>query len=170
MGATELLVLPTIAALFRKQGVRLCGGEEGALRSPPPPLRSAHPCFLSCYVTWRTKSTLTKKLPIKIKQHPEGQAKGSRGRSQSPLVAPAGATPCGNQNQHKIISIRKKSRWTCSLHLLFSDYLTSSQNLSIFPLTTSRLERQKSGFRTSIPTLAATSAIVPEPQERSRRQ
>ena len=65
---------------------------------------------------------------------------------------------------------RKKSRWTCNLHLLFSDYLTSSQNLSIFPLTTSRLERQKSGFRTSIPTLAATSAIVPEPQERSRRQ
>lgn len=65
---------------------------------------------------------------------------------------------------------RKKSRWTCNLHLLFSDYLTSSQNLSMFPLTTSRLERQKSGFRTSIPTLAATSAIVPEPQERSRRQ
>ena len=69
-----------------------------------------------------------------------------------------------------IIIPRKKSRWTCSLHLLFSDYLTSSQNLSMFPLTTSRLERQKSGFRTSIPTLAATSAIVPEPQERSRRQ
>ena len=68
------------------------------------------------------------------------------------------------------ISIRKKSRWTCSLHLLFPYYLTSSQNLSMFPLTTSRLERQKSGFRTSIPTLAATSAIVPEPQERSRRQ
>ena len=65
---------------------------------------------------------------------------------------------------------QKKSRWTCNLHLLFSYYLTSSQNLSIFPLTTSRLERQKSGFRTSIPTLAATSAIVPEPQERSRRQ
>ncbi len=46
MGATELLVLPTIAALFRTQGVRLCGGEEGALRSPPPPLRSAPPCYL----------------------------------------------------------------------------------------------------------------------------
>ena len=33
------------------RGFRLCGGEEGALRSPPPPLRSAHPCFLTCTVT-----------------------------------------------------------------------------------------------------------------------
>ena len=31
---------------FSLQGFRLCGGEEGALRSPPPPLRSAHPCCL----------------------------------------------------------------------------------------------------------------------------
>ena len=100
-----------------------------------------------------------------------------RGRRSSPegdrkalWSLPQERNPCDNQNQHKIISIRKKSRWTCNLHLLFSYYLTSSQNLSMFPLTTSRLERQKSGFRTSIPTLAATSAIVPEPQERSRRQ
>ena len=144
--------------------------------------RPLHPFAVHTPISWifmlleRTKSTLTKKLPIKIKQHPEGQAKGSRGRSQTssvsiaPLSLPQERNPCGSQNQHKIISIRKKSRWTCNLHLLFSDYLTSSQNLSIFPLTTSRLERQKSGFRTSIPTLAATSAIVPEPQERSRRQ
>ena len=39
--------LATIAALSRKQGFRLCGGEEGALRSPPTPLRSAHPCGLT---------------------------------------------------------------------------------------------------------------------------
>lgn len=98
--------------------------------------------------------------------------KVSKGRAESPLVAPAGAIPPARiKIKYEIaINCTKKSRWTCNLHLLFSYYLTSSQNLSIFPLTTSRLERQKSGFRTSIPTLAATSAIVPEPQERSRRQ
>ena len=32
------------------QGFRLCGGESGALRSPPTPLRSALPCFLIFYV------------------------------------------------------------------------------------------------------------------------
>ena len=50
MGATDLLVFPTIAGLSRKQGVRLCGGDEGAMKTdevcdrPPTPLRSAPPC------------------------------------------------------------------------------------------------------------------------------
>ena len=30
----------------RCRGTRACGRESGALRSPPTPLRSAHPCFL----------------------------------------------------------------------------------------------------------------------------
>ena len=44
--------LPVIAGLFRKQGIsplrRRGGGNENrrSLRSPPTPLRSAHPCFL----------------------------------------------------------------------------------------------------------------------------
>ena len=41
MGATDLLVFPTIAGLSHKQGFRLCGGDKGgnenrrSLRSPP---------------------------------------------------------------------------------------------------------------------------------------
>ena len=35
---------------FSLQGFRLRGGESGALRSPPTPLRSALPCFLIFYV------------------------------------------------------------------------------------------------------------------------
>ena len=42
-----------------------------------------------------------------------------------------------------------------------------AQKRSISSLMTARLERQKSALRTSMPTLAATSATVPEPQERS---
>ena len=119
----------------------------------------------------RTKSTLTKNFRLKSSNIRRGRRSSPEGDRKALWSLPQERNPCDNQNQHKIIiSIRKKSRWTCNRHLLFSDYLTSSQNLSMFPLTTSRLERQKSGFRTSIPTLAATSAIVPEPQERSRRQ
>ncbi len=33
MGATDLLVFPTIAGLARKQGFRLCGGDEGAMKT-----------------------------------------------------------------------------------------------------------------------------------------
>ena len=33
MGATDLLVFPTIADLSRKQGFRLCGGDEGAMKT-----------------------------------------------------------------------------------------------------------------------------------------
>ena len=33
MGATDLLVFPTIAGLSRKQGFRLCGGDEGAMKT-----------------------------------------------------------------------------------------------------------------------------------------
>jgi hypothetical protein len=32
--------------IIASRGFRLCGGESGALRSPPTPLRSAHPCGL----------------------------------------------------------------------------------------------------------------------------
>ena len=43
--------LSDMAACFRKQGFRACGRESGALRSPPTPLRSAHPCGLTFIAT-----------------------------------------------------------------------------------------------------------------------
>ena len=49
--------LPVIAGLFRKQGIsplrRRGGGNENrrSLRSPPTPLRSAHPCSLTVIVS-----------------------------------------------------------------------------------------------------------------------
>ena len=46
MGATVLLVGKSKLVFIASRGFRLCGGESGALRSPPTPLRSAHPCFL----------------------------------------------------------------------------------------------------------------------------
>ena len=46
MGATVLLVGKNKLVFIASRGFRLCGGESGALRSPPTPLRSAHPCFL----------------------------------------------------------------------------------------------------------------------------
>ena len=45
-----------------------------------------------------------------------------------------------------------------------------AQKRSISPLMTSRLARQKSGLRTSMPTEAATPEMVAEPQERSSGQ
>ena len=129
------------------------------------------PLFLGFLCCLRERKVdLLKNFRLKSSNIRRGRRSSPEGDRKALWSLPQERNPCDNQNQHKIISIRKKSRWTCSFHLLFSDYLTSSQNLSMFPLTTSRLERQKSGFRTSIPTLAATSAIVPEPQERSRRQ
>ena len=41
MGATDLLVFSTIADLSRKQGFRLCGGDQRAFRSPFGNLRVA---------------------------------------------------------------------------------------------------------------------------------
>ena len=46
MGATVLLVGKSKLVFIASRGFRLCGGESGALRSPPTPLRSAHPCGL----------------------------------------------------------------------------------------------------------------------------
>ena len=43
--------LSDMAACFRKQGFRACGRELWALRSPPTPLRSAHPCGLTFIAT-----------------------------------------------------------------------------------------------------------------------
>ena len=43
--------LSDMAACFRKQGFRACGRESVALRSPPTPLRSAHPCGLTFIAT-----------------------------------------------------------------------------------------------------------------------
>ena len=37
---------PLYWAFREARGFRLCGGESGALRSPPTPLRSALPCYL----------------------------------------------------------------------------------------------------------------------------
>ena len=37
---------PLYWAFPEARGFRLCGGESGALRSPPTPLRSALPCYL----------------------------------------------------------------------------------------------------------------------------
>ena len=46
MGATELPAFQTELVFSASRGIRACGRESGALRSPPTPLRSAHPCFL----------------------------------------------------------------------------------------------------------------------------
>ena len=46
MGATVLLVGKSKLVFIASRGFRLCGGESGALRSPPTPLRSAHLCGL----------------------------------------------------------------------------------------------------------------------------
>ena len=52
-GRDRVAGLSVIAAFSRKQGICLCGGESGAmktdecLRSPPTPLRSALACFLT---------------------------------------------------------------------------------------------------------------------------
>ena len=43
--------LSDMAACFRKQGFRACGRESVTLRSPPTPLRSAHPCGLTFIAT-----------------------------------------------------------------------------------------------------------------------
>ena len=43
MGATDLLVFPTIAGLARKQGFRLCGGDEGAMKTDEVCDRPRHP-------------------------------------------------------------------------------------------------------------------------------
>ena len=43
MGATDLLVFPTIAGLSRKQGFRLCGGDEGAMKTDEVCDRPRHP-------------------------------------------------------------------------------------------------------------------------------
>jgi len=43
--------LATITVLSRKQGFRACRRESGTLRSPPTPLRSAHPCSLTFIAT-----------------------------------------------------------------------------------------------------------------------
>ena len=49
MGATDLLVFPTIADLSRKQGFRLCGGDKRAMetdevRDRPLETLGAHSC------------------------------------------------------------------------------------------------------------------------------
>ena len=46
MGATKLPAFQTELVFSVSRGFRACGRESGALRSPPTPLRSAHPCFL----------------------------------------------------------------------------------------------------------------------------
>ena len=57
-GRDQTACLSDIAGLFRKQGIsplrRRVGGNENrrSLRSPPTPLRSAHPCFLVFIVSW----------------------------------------------------------------------------------------------------------------------
>ena len=46
MGATKLPAFQTELVFSASRGFRACGRESGALRSPPTPIRSAHPCFL----------------------------------------------------------------------------------------------------------------------------
>ena len=40
----------------RCRGNRACGRESGALRSPPTPLRSAHPCSLTVIAGWENRN------------------------------------------------------------------------------------------------------------------
>ena len=157
---------------FGAQGISPLRRRGGGFAVAPSTPSQRTPLFLGFLCCLRERKVhQLKNFRLKSSNIRRGRRSSPEGDRKALWSLPQERNPCDNQNQHKIIiSIRKKSRWTCNLHLLFSYYLTSSQNLSMFPLTTSRLERQKSGFRTSIPTLAATSAIVPEPQERSRRQ
>ena len=56
MGATVLLVGKSKLVFIASRGFRLCGGESGALRSPPTPLRSAHPCSLTVIAGWENRN------------------------------------------------------------------------------------------------------------------
>ena len=50
----------------RCRGNRACGRESGALRSPPTPLRSAHPCswiFIVSWVKWRCPPSAPQSFP-----------------------------------------------------------------------------------------------------------
>ena len=66
MGATVLLVGKSKLVFIASRGFRLCGGESGALRSPPTPLRSAHPCgliFIVSWVKWRCPPSAPQSFP-----------------------------------------------------------------------------------------------------------
>ena len=47
---------PMFLGLYRCRGFRACGRESGALRSPPTPLRSAHPCSLTVIAGWENRN------------------------------------------------------------------------------------------------------------------
>jgi hypothetical protein len=55
----------TNCTFLLRRGVRVCGRDEGAmetderLRSPPRPLRIAHPCCLNCFASEPNASALT---------------------------------------------------------------------------------------------------------------
>ena len=57
---------PMFLGLYCCRGFRLCGGESGALRSPPTPLRSAHSCgliFIVSWVKWRCSPSAPQSFP-----------------------------------------------------------------------------------------------------------
>ena len=57
---------PMFLGLYCCRGFRLCGGESGALRSPPTPLRSAHSCgliFIVSWVKWRCPPSAPQSAP-----------------------------------------------------------------------------------------------------------
>ena len=52
--------------IIASRGFRACGRESGALRSPPTPLRSAHPCgliFIVSWVKWRCPPSAPQSFP-----------------------------------------------------------------------------------------------------------
>ncbi len=66
MGATVLLVGKSKLVFIASRGFRACGRESGALRSPPTPLRSAHPCgliFIVSWVKWRCPPSAPQSFP-----------------------------------------------------------------------------------------------------------
>ena len=74
MGATVLLVGKSKLVFIASREFRLCGGESGALRSPPTPLRSAHPCGLIFIVAGGIA--------------PAGATRGLSGRPLDPFGSP----------------------------------------------------------------------------------
>ena len=117
------------------QGVCACGRTKG-LSARPLETFGAHPCILvyseSCY------SSCTIRPLNKSNQHnqivtSEGRAKESRGRSQSPLVSPAGAKPLQHnrtvREERTFPSTTKRAKQSPVSPILScetADYLTSS--------------------------------------------
>ena len=67
-GRDRIACLPDIVGLSRKQGVRACGRDQRAFRSPFGNLRCALPCFLTCIESFLVSVPFV--LYCNMKKHP----------------------------------------------------------------------------------------------------